>query len=119
MNKGVMEQNSLIDTLKRIVGAKTKEPDTLERIVKKYLNFNFLPLKKLSSNSDIIYFMNERGAPQFSYSPEVKVLKVRSREFIEAQEMFGIDEDTLEDFFKDWMKENFDVDIVHIDYYFS
>ena len=58
MNKGVMEQNKLVDTLKRIVGAQTKQPDPIERVVKKYFNFNFLPLKKLSSSEDVIYFMN-------------------------------------------------------------
>ena len=50
MNKGVMEQNKLVDTLKRIVGSQTKQTDPIERVVKKYFNFNFLPLKKLSSS---------------------------------------------------------------------
>lgn len=117
MNRGVMEQNRLIDTLKTIVGVKTKQTDTLEIIVKKYFSFNFLPLKKLTSSSDVIYFMNQRGIPEFTYSPEMKALRVKGREFNEAQDMFNIDEDALEEIFKSWMKDNFDVDITYIDYY--
>ncbi len=114
-----MEQNKLVDTLKRIVGVKTKQPDTLEIIVKKYFSFNFLPLKKLTSSSDVIYFMNQRGIPEFTYSPGMKALRVKGKEFNEAQDMFNIDEDALEEIFKSWMKENFDVDITYIDYYNS
>ena len=119
MNKGVMEQNKLVDTLKRIVGSQTKQTDPIERVVKKYFNFNFLPLKKLSSSEDIIYFMNERGVAEFAYSPKFKAIRVKGREFNDAQNMFNIDEDTLEQFFKDCMKENFNVDIDYIDYYNS
>ena len=33
--------------------------------------------------------------------------------------MFDLDEDALEEIFKDWMKDNFNVDIQYIDYYYS
>lgn len=119
MKRGIMEQNKLVDTLKRIVGAHTKPSDTLEQIVKKYFSFDFLPLKKLTSNGDVIYFIDEKGRPKFSYSPNSRAVMVKGPEFAEIQNMFDMDEDAIEQIFKDWMKQNFDVDIIYVDYYSS
>lgn len=119
MNKGIMEQNRLIDILKTIVGSGAKKQDPIERIVKKYFDLYFLPLKKVSSNEDLVYFINPKGKAEFVLSPKMKALKVKSSEFSDIMGMFDIDEDSLEQIFKVWMNENFDVDIHFIDYYNS
>lgn len=119
MNRGIMEQNKLIDTLKRIVGTHSKKMDPIEIIVKKYLEFSFFPLRKVTSTSDLVYFINQKGKPEFTFSPKINTLKVKGIEFKNIQEMFDLDEDALEEIFKDWMKDNFNVDIQYIDYYYS
>jgi hypothetical protein len=45
-------------------------------------------------------------------------LKLSNGEFLRLLDLFDIDEDSLHEIFKSWFKDNFDVDISYIDYYF-
>lgn len=119
MNRGIMEQNKLIDTLKTIVGTRSKKKDPVETTVKKYFKIFFFPLKKVSSDSDLVYFVNQKGKPEFTFSTKNNTLRVKGVEFNNIREMFDLDEDALEEIFKNWMKDNFNVDIQYIDYYYS
>jgi len=119
MNSGIQEQNRLIDTLKKIVGGyKASKPDPLEKVIERYLSFHFSPMKKITSNEKIIFFVNDRGKSLLQYSPERKGLIMPGRDFLEIKDMFETDEDSLEEIIKMWMKKNYDVDIDYIDYYY-
>jgi hypothetical protein len=119
MNPGIYEQNKLIDTLKGIIGGfSSKNETSIEKIVSKYLNFNFLPLQQVKSTGNVVFFVNKLGKSKIQYLPENKVLRMPGYEFLEIKEMFDIDEDFLEEIIKSWMKENFDVDISFINYYY-
>jgi len=119
MNSGIQEQNRLIDTLKKIVGGYTSSKrDPLEQVIERYLTFHFSPMKKLTSNEKVVFFVNEKGKSFLQYSPEKKILLMPGRDFLEIKDMFETDEDSLEDIIKMWMKKNYDVDIDYIDYYY-
>ena len=119
MNSGIQEQNRLIDTLKKIVGGYTSsKPDPLEQVIERYLTFHFSPMKKLTSNEKVVFFVNEKGKSFLQYYPEKKILLMPGRDFLEIKDMFETDEDSLEDIIKMWMKKNYDVDIDYIDYYY-
>jgi hypothetical protein len=119
MNTGIYEQNKLIDTLKRIVsGYGSVAPDPLEKVVKKYLSFTFLPVKKVSSNENIIFFVPEKGKNILQYSVDRKIFLIPGKNFLEIKDMFDLDEDSLEEIIKIWASENLDVEIDFINYYY-
>ncbi len=119
MNSGIQEQNRLIDTLKKIVGGySSSKRDPLEQVIERYLTFHFSPMKKIISNGNVVFFMNEKGKSFLQYSPEKKILIMPGRDFLEIKDMFETDEDSLEEIVKIWMKRNYDVDIEYINYYY-
>ena len=115
---GIYENNRLIDTLKKIVGTYSSKKDSVEDVVKQFFDTEFSSLSKLTSYEKIIFFVNPKGNTKFIYFPESKILKLSNGEFLRLLDLFDIDEDSLHEIFKSWFKDNFDVDISYIDYYF-
>lgn len=112
-----MKSVNLIDILKNIVNNYSTPDGDAQNLVKKYFDSKFSSLKKIKTENNLIYFFNTNGFPEFIYSPKSKILRVKNSEFKEIQSMFNVDELECEEIFKIWLKNNFDVDIVHINYY--
>ena len=117
MNNGINEQNRLIDTLKRLMGdygsEKTKKHESL---VKKYLDTKFGSLTAVPNQENRIYFFDQRGQSIMKFFPKEGVLFGPSNQFKEIMEVFDLDEDFFEEILKEWIKDNFDLQVKYIDY---
>ena len=51
------------------------------------------------------------------YSKKEAIIRVPSSVMTGVMEMFGIDEDFLEEIFKDWVNEKYDLPVRFVDYY--
>lgn len=118
LNNGINEQNRLIDTLKRLMGDYTSKPTmSYSNKVKEYLNLKFGKLTMVPNQESTIYFVDSDGKSPLAYSKKEGIIKVPSSVMIGVMEMFGIEEDFIEEIFKEWVKEKYDLPVQFVDYY--
>lgn len=118
MNNGIIEQNRLIDTLKRLMGDYTSKPTvSYSNKVKEYFNLKFGKLNLIPNQENIIYFVDSQGKSQMMFSKKRGAINVPSSVMTAVMEMFGIDEDYVEEIFKDWINEKYDLPVQFVDYY--
>lgn len=118
LNNGINEQNRLIDTLKRLMGDYTSKPTmSYSNKVKEYLNLKFGKLTMVPNQESTIYFVDSDGKTPLAYSKKEGIIKVPSSVMIGVMEMFGIEEDYIEEIFKEWVKEKYDLPVQFVDYY--
>jgi hypothetical protein len=118
MKSGVQEQNRLIDTLKRLMGDYTSKPTmSYSNKVKEYFNLKFGKLTMIPNQESTIYFINSIGKSPLTYSKKNGIIKVASSVMIEVMETFGIEEDFVEEIFKDWIEEKYNLPVQFVDYF--
>ena len=118
MDNGIIEQNRLINTLKRVMGDYTSKPNmSYSNKVKEYLNIKFGKLTMVPNQESMIYFVNSAGKTPMKYSKKEAIIRVPSSVMTGVMEMFGIDADYLEEIFKDWVNEKYDLPVRFVDYY--
>lgn len=85
--------------------------------VKEYLNLKFGKLTMVPNQESRIYFVDSVGKSPLAYSKKEGIIKVPSSVMIGVMEMFGIEEDFVEEILKDWIEEKYNLPVKFVDYY--
>ena len=118
MKSGVEEQNRLIDTLKRLVGNYSSPPSiSYSEKVKEYINLKFGKLTMVSNQENAIYFVDSNRKSPLTYSKKEGVIRVPSSVMIGVMEMFGIEEDFVEEIFKNWFEKKYNLPVQFVNYF--
>jgi len=104
--KKTVEEQGLVNTLKRLIGQyMPSELTNYEVKVKDFLDSRYSDLKKVESAglSGLFYFV-KNGRQVFTYYEPKKSLQIPQNEFIRMMELFEIDDDHLEYLIRDWFE---------------
>lgn len=100
------------------MGDYSDEPNiSISDKVKKYMDLKFGELVQVPNQEDLIYFVNSFGKVPMSYHKKNNNLRVSSLIMTSVQEMFGIEEDFVEEILKKWVNEKYGLPIKFVDYY--
>lgn len=100
------------------MGDYTSEPNlSISDKVKKYFDLKFGELTQVPNQEDLIYFVNTIGKVPMSYHKKNNTMRVSSSIMTSVEEMFGIEEDFVEEIFKNWVNDKYGLPVKFVDYY--